>query len=214
VGEVESTLLPLPVETVTPVPPLATARVPVTPEVSGKPTQLVSVPDDGVPKAGVTKTGEVESTLFPVPVEVDVPVPPLAAGRVPVTPVERGKPAQLVSVPEVGVPNRGVTSVGETESTLLPVPVEVDVPVPPFAAGRVPVTPVERGKPVQLVRVPDDGVPKKGATSVGAFERTLLPVPVEVETPVPPLATKIVPERSVVGTNALAVITVVPFAFT
>jgi hypothetical protein len=138
VGEVERTLLPLPVELVTPVPPLATGRVPVTPEVSGKPVQLVSVPDDGVPKAGVTKTGEVESTLLPLPVELVTPVPPFATGRVPVTPVVSGKPVQLVSVPEVGVPKIGVTSVGEVESTLLPLPVELVTPVPPFATGRVP----------------------------------------------------------------------------
>ena len=34
-----------------------------------------------------------------------------------------------------------------------------DSPVPPFAAGSVPVTPVERGSPVQLVKVPELGVP-------------------------------------------------------
>ncbi len=33
-------------------------------------------------------------------------------------------------------------------------------PVPPFVVASVPVTPVERGKPVALVKVPDDGVPR------------------------------------------------------
>lgn len=32
-------------------------------------------------------------------------------------------------------------------------------PVPPLATGKVPVTPVVRGKPVRLVAVPLDGVP-------------------------------------------------------
>ena len=65
--------------------------------------------------------------------------------------------------------------------------------MPPFVAGSVPVTPVVRGKPVALVSVPDVGVPKIGVTSVGLVDRTTLPVPVEVVTPVPPLATGNVP---------------------
>ena len=36
---------------------------------------------------------------------VDVPVPPLATGSVPVTPVVRGSPVALVSVADAGVPN-------------------------------------------------------------------------------------------------------------
>lgn len=47
-------------------------------------------------------------------VEAEAEVPPfkLATGRLPVTPVDNGRPVQLVSVPEVGVPRIGVTSVG------------------------------------------------------------------------------------------------------
>ena len=41
------------------------------------------------------------------------------------------------------------------------------MPVPPFATGSVPVTPVVIGSPVQFVRVPDDGVPIAGVVSVG-----------------------------------------------
>jgi hypothetical protein len=33
------------------------------------------------------------------------------------------------------------------------------MPVPPFATGNVPVTPVDKGRPVQFVNVPDVGVP-------------------------------------------------------
>lgn len=60
-------------------------------------------------------------------------------------------------------------------------------PVPPFAIGRAPVTPVARGRPVALPKV-----------IVGPLLRTTLPVPVLVVTPVPPDATGSVPEVRVV----------------
>lgn len=78
----------------------------------------------------------------------------------------------------------GVTIVGDPESTTLVVPVEVVTPVPPFATGKVPVTPVVSGSPVAFVSVADDGVPSAGVTSVGDVEKTRL---VEV-VPVAPLA--------------------------
>jgi hypothetical protein len=68
-------------------------------------------------------------------VKVAAPVPPLATGKVPVTPVVRGKPVALVSVTEVGVPSIGVTSVGLVDNTTEPVPVLVVTPVPPEATG-------------------------------------------------------------------------------
>ena len=44
----------------------------------------------------------------------------------PDTPVEIGKPVQFVSVPDVGVPSSGVTSVGLVASaTTVPLPVVV-----------------------------------------------------------------------------------------
>jgi hypothetical protein len=51
----------------------------------------------------------------------------LASGRVPVTPVDSGRPTQFVRVPLVGVPRRGVTSVGEFEKTTSPLPVFVPI---------------------------------------------------------------------------------------
>jgi hypothetical protein len=126
---------------VRPVPPFAIGRVPVTPVVKGKPVALVNVADVGVPKTGVTSVGEVDNTLLPEPVEVVTPVPPLATGKVPVTPVVNGSPVKLVATPEAGVPSAGVTSVGDVESTTEPVPVLVVTPVPPFATGRIPVNP-------------------------------------------------------------------------
>ena len=56
----------------------------------------------------------------------------------PETPVETGKPVQLVNVPLVGVPRIGVTSVGDVESTFAPEPVDVVTPVPPLATASVP----------------------------------------------------------------------------
>ena len=61
--------------------------------------------------------------------------------------------------------------------------------------GKFPVTPDIKGKPVALVNNADDGVPSAGVVRVGEFDKTTLPDPVLVLTPVPPLATgKAVPE--------------------
>ena len=45
-----------------------TGRLPVTPVVNGSPVALVSTPDAGVPRAGVTNVGLVANTAAPVPV--------------------------------------------------------------------------------------------------------------------------------------------------
>ena len=55
--------------------------------------------------------------------DAEVPLARLVTGRLPVTPVDKGKPVALVRVTLVGVPRTGVTRVGEVASTLLPVPV-------------------------------------------------------------------------------------------
>jgi len=73
---------------------------------------------------------------------LDRPVPPLPIGRVPVTPVVKGRPVTLVITPDAGVPRAGVTRVGDVLRTTEPEPVEVVAPVPPLPIGRVPVTPV------------------------------------------------------------------------
>ena len=59
------------------VPPLATGKTPVTPEVNGRPVKLVATPEEGVPKAGVTNVGLVENTRL----LLVVPVVPVAALR-------------------------------------------------------------------------------------------------------------------------------------
>ena len=128
VGLADRTTLVVPVDAVTPVPPLATGSVPVTPVVIGKPVQLVKTPADGVPMFGVVNAGLVERTLLPEPVELVTPVPPLATANVPVTPVVIGNPVQLVKTPADGVPmlgvvNIGVVNVGLVDNTMLLVPV-------------------------------------------------------------------------------------------
>jgi hypothetical protein len=85
-------------------------------------------------------------------------------------------------------------------------------PVPPLAEANVPelmleafvvsvvadvakpVTPAA-GKPVQFVNVPLVGVPRIGVTSVGLVDKTLLPEPVLVVTPVPPDVTANVADK-------------------
>jgi len=79
----------------------------------------------------------------------------------------------------------GVAIVGEVARTGAPDPVTgfasaAATPVPS------PETPVEMGSPVPFVSVTDEGVPRAGVVSVGEFDNTTEPVPVEVVVPVPP----------------------------
>lgn len=125
---------------------------------------------------------------------VAVPVPPLATGRIPVTPVVNGSPVAFVNVPEAGVPRIGVTSVGDVAKTRLPEPVSSVIAVARLALDGVarnvatpvprPETPVEIGKPVVFVNVPELGVPSAPLNSTGA---PALPtaMPSAVNTPVP-----------------------------
>jgi hypothetical protein len=106
----------------------------------------------------------------------------------PETPVETGRPVQFVNVPEVGVPRRGVTRVGVFAKTSAPVPVSFVTAAARLALEGVPrkvatpvakpEIPVETGKPVQFVNVPEVGVPNNGVTRVGEVARTTEPVPV------------------------------------
>jgi hypothetical protein len=170
------------------------------------------VPEVAVGAIGVpVNVGLADKTVLPVPVLVVTPVPPLATGSVPVTPVVKGSPVQEVNVPDVGVPKTGVPSVGEVDNTTLPVPVDVVTPVPPLSTGSVPVTPVVSGRPVQEVNVPEVGVPRTGVVKVGDVDNTTLPLPVLVVTPVPPLATASVPAKVTAPVDAvLGVSPVVP----
>lgn len=122
------------------------------------------------------KVGDADNTVLPVPVDDVTPVPPLATGNVPVTPVVKESAVQFDKLPEAGVPNTGATKVGLVAKTAEPDPVSSVKAVRKLADDGVaknvatlapkPDTPVETGKPVQLVNVPDCGVPKIGVTKV------------------------------------------------
>jgi hypothetical protein len=106
----------------------------------------------------------------------------------PETPDEIGRPVQLVRVPEVGVPSNGVVRVGDVANTKSPLPVSSVTAVAKLAEDGVaknvatlaanPETPDEIGSPVQLVRVPEVGVPSNGVVRVGEVANTKRPVPV------------------------------------
>lgn len=145
VGEEPNTSAPVPVSFVT-----ADARLalvadpkkvaipdasPLTPVEMGSPVAFVMVPDEGVPRAGVTSVGLVANTRAPLPVSSVVAAAKLELEGVaknvatldpkPLTPVEIGSPVAFVKVPDVGVPKMGVTSVGDVENTTTPVPVSL-----------------------------------------------------------------------------------------
>jgi hypothetical protein len=96
--------------------------------------------------------------------------------------------ATLLILVAVATPKTGVTRVGEVANTLTPVPVlsvraaaklaDEGVPKNVATLAAKPETPVEIGSPVQLVRVPEDGVPKAGVTRVGEVANTNAPLPV------------------------------------
>lgn len=121
----------------------------------------------------------------------DDPVPPLAIGKIPVTPDVKGNPVALVNTAADGVPRLGVTKVGLVAKTKAPVPVSSVTAAIKFALDGVanavatpvpnPLTPEEIGKPVALVKTAADGVPKAGVTKVGLVAKTKVPEPVSSE---------------------------------
>lgn len=191
VGLVANTKAPEPVSFVTAAAKLAEEGVaknvatpvpkPDTPVEIGRPVALVSVPDEGVPKTPpLTKGAPAVPTFTAKAAATPVPKPD--------TPVEIGSPVVFVRVPDAGVPKLGATSVGPFDKTTLVVPVDAVTPVPPLATGNVPVTPVVIGKPVQLVKTPEAGVPSAGVTSVGLVANTKEPEPVSLVTAAAKLA--------------------------
>ena len=73
------------------------------------------------------------NALVPLPnktllaVKVAAPVPPLATGKVPVTPVVNGSPVKLVATPDAGVPNIGYVKVGDVSVLLVKVSIPAKV---------------------------------------------------------------------------------------
>jgi hypothetical protein len=133
VGLVDSTFEPVPVDVVTPVPPFATANVPVAADI-GMLVQLVNTPDAGVPNAGVTNVGLVDNTFEPEPVDVVTPVPPFATARVPAN----------VIAPAVAVD--GVSPVVPPLNVVTP-------PPPPEYCGMLSVVPLKVAAPLVPVVV-------------------------------------------------------------
>jgi hypothetical protein len=155
-----------------------------------------------------------DKTFPPVPVDVVVPVPPCATGRVPTMLVTAIFPEMFdalillaVTVPIIV----GFERVGVEDRTLKPVPVIATAPVPPWITGRVPTTP-----PIGILVIPEPFpdkfdalmllaviVPIKiGLERVGVDERTLRPVPDIATAPVPPR----VVGRGTVSVAALATV--------
>ena len=109
-----------------------------------------------------------------------------------VTGARRDRPSMVgaVCVPPLiaGVVRVGVVRVGDVPNTSAPVPVSsvsaaarlADEGAPRNSATPAarPDTPVSIGKPVQLVKMPLNGVPRRGARRVGALLNTARPVPV------------------------------------
>jgi len=75
-----------------------TGRLPVTPVESGNPVQLVSVPDEGIPRTPPLTTGAPAVPTFTARA-VATPVPS------PDIPVDTGRPVRFVAVPLDGVPS-------------------------------------------------------------------------------------------------------------
>jgi hypothetical protein len=209
------------------------AASPDTPVEIGRPVQLVRVPEVGVPNNGVVRVGDVANTKRPLPVSSDITPAnsedEVAANTLSLLPVVVNVPAvgnvkleaevvvnvkakaptvvreelfakvkvasvagavktTLLILVAVATPNTGVTRVGVLANTLAPVPVSsvraaakladdgVAKKVATLAAK--PETPVEIGRPVQFVRVPEPGVPNAGVMKVGVLLKTTRPVPV------------------------------------
>ena len=97
-------------------------------------------------------------------------------------------PVMLLNDVPVATPILGVTSVGLVANTSAPEPVSSVTAPAKFALEGVarnvatpvpsPLTPVLIGSPVQLVNVPDVGVPRAGVVNVGLVASTTAPAPV------------------------------------
>ena len=121
---------------------------------------------------------------------VEAPVPPLANGKIPVTPVVNGKPVALVKVPEAGVPNTGAVKVGEVKVLFVKVSVPANVAKVPDAAGKVIAVLVPATAGAEIVAVPEvdpakaidvaEATPNTGVTKVGEVAKTKSPEPVSL----------------------------------
>ena len=146
----------VPVTDVT-VPPLVEAAMVI------EPAPLVIVTFDPAVRVVRVNPVPLPMSIWPFDGEVVKPVPPLATGNVPVTPVDNGKPVTLVITPEAGVPKAGVTNVGPVANTTAPVPVSPITAAAKFALVGL-FKNVAIPEPSELTPVPPDeagnGVPR------------------------------------------------------
>jgi hypothetical protein len=158
----------------------STLTVPETDVLATGNVQLVKSPLVGVPNIGVTNVGDVAKTLFPLPVEVVTPVPPLSTGRAVPDNVTANVPELVIGDPAT---DRNVGTVIATDVTdPLPPPTaditpeEAVIVVP--STFTAPKTDVLALGNVQFVSVPLEGVPKAPplykATSAGYVTNTSL----------------------------------------
>lgn len=173
--------------------------MPVTPVVRGRPVQFVNVPDVGVPRSGVVKLGDVVMATLPVPLITYSPTTPALSNRTRVV-------TPLVIVVEAMATT--ATGAAHVPSPRQKVVLEAPVPELRLLTERLPVTPVERGRPVQLVRTPAVGVPRAGVVKAGEVVIATLPVPLMVYSPtMPTLSNRIlvlVPPVTVLVPTAIA----------
>jgi hypothetical protein len=111
----------------------------------------------------------------------------LANGKIPVTPVVKGKPVAFVKVPEAGVPNTGAVKVGDVKVLFVKVSVPAKVAKVPEAAGKVIDVLVPATAGAEIVAVPEvdpakatdvaDATPIVGVTKVGEVAKTKAPEP-------------------------------------
>jgi hypothetical protein len=178
----------VPVQPVVPSAPEALRTALISPAPPDALAQLVLVPSDF--KYLLEALAWLGRNALRAALAVVCPEPPLAMGKVPVTPVVKGRPVAFVRTAAEGVPRAGVVKAGELVRAILPepdtfcpnavatpVPNEV-IPVPPRDTGKVPVVPPSIGRPVALVNVALEGVPRAGVTSVGLLANTTAPEPV------------------------------------
>ena len=97
-------------------------------------TEVVPMVTDAAAAVG---DAQVPSPRQKVDDVAEVPLFKFVTGRLPVTPVVSGKPVAFVSVTLVGVPSKGVTNVGDVDSTTDPVPIGARLPSVPALLYRM-----------------------------------------------------------------------------
>lgn len=173
VGDADRTTEPLPVEVVTPVPPLATASVPprvnVPAPVIGPPETVRPVvpPDTSTDVTEPVPVTVAHVGVAPGPAEVKTcPAVPALLFRV--TGEDAPDSANVPATVTLEVDNVPV-SVGDADNTTEPVPVAVVTPVPPCATARIP--------PTVNVPAPVTGPPEKVSPVVPPSAATEVTVP-------------------------------------